>query len=786
MRVTSTMQPTVDLTNCDREPIHIPGAIQPHGVLLALREPGFFIEEASNNTLALLGQGHADLLGRSLDTLLTETSSRAIAACLAAPDPRASSPVRVETVEACGSRRFDAILHRSGRLVVLELEPAQTEEVAFNDFYRRVRGAVGRLHRATRVVELCQHAADEIAELTGFDRVMAYRFDRDDHGHVIAETKRASLESFLDLHYPASDIPVQARRLYTINWLRLIADVGYRPAEIVSSGAAPLDLSFSVLRSVSPIHLEYLRNMRVCASMSISLVVDGRLWGMLICHHYSPRFVRYDVRAACEFFGQTLSWQIAARERAELFEARANTQRTVTQVLKQLGSAPRIEQALRTDPSSLLALTAADGAAVQSGGEWTLFGTTPPREAMSPLADCLRDRLSGGVFASDHLRSLWPAGPWTDSEASGALALSLAPTHDPLLVFLRQEVVQTVNWAGDPNKLASLADGDHRLTPRGSFALWRETVRGRSLPWQSWQVDAALDLRQAVVGHALQQSQELASLNARLSVAMTALARAKEDLEAKVIERTAALENAHRELTVYADELAKSNVELERFAYVASHDLQEPLRMVVSYVQLLERRYRGKLDGDADEFIAFAVDGAKRMQGLINDLLAYARIGRSGRASATVDLEQVLSATQANLSLAIEECGARVTHDTLPEVLGDASQLGQLLQNLLGNALKFRAASDPTIQVSVTDIGLEWQFTVRDNGIGIASEHRARVFAIFQRLHTRGEYAGTGVGLAICKKIVEQHGGRIWVESEVGHGSTFYFTLPKRGHEATA
>jgi chemotaxis family two-component system sensor kinase Cph1 len=616
--------------------------------------------------------------------------------------------------------------------------------------------------------------------------VMAYRFDRDDHGHVIAETKRPALESFLDLHYPASDIPVQARRLYTINWLRLIADVGYRPAALVSTSSAPLDLSFSVLRSVSPIHLEYLRNMRVCASMSISLVVDGRLWGMLICHHYSPRFVRYDIRAACEFFGQTLSWQIAARERAELFEARANAQRTLTNVLNQLGADPRIERALGRDPSQLLALTSADGVAILSEGSFTLLGKTPPAEHVRVLSDHIRPRLGSGAFATDSLRSLAPDGPWADADASGALAVSLAPTHDPLLIFLRQEVVETVNWAGDPNKLASLADGDDRLTPRGSFALWRETVRGRSLPWHPWQTEAALDLRQAVLGHALQQSQELATVNARLSAAMESLARAKEDLEAKVTERTAALEKAHRELTLYADELAKSNVELERFAYVASHDLQEPLRMVVSYVQLLERRYRGKLDSDADEFIAFAVDGAKRMQGLINDLLAYARIGRAGRPTAKVDLEQVLQTTLVNLSLAVEESGATVSHDTLPEVTGDASQLGQLLQNLLANALKFRGEAPPEVHVSLADNGAEWEVGVRDNGIGIASEHLARVFAIFQRLHTRGEYPGTGVGLAICKKIVEQHGGRLWVESEVGHGSTFFFTLPKRGHEVTA
>ncbi|MBL8741709.1 MAG: GAF domain-containing protein, partial [Myxococcales bacterium] len=498
---TPEVRPSVDLTNCDREPIHIPGAIQPHGALFALSEPDLVIEEVSESTRALFGRDHLELLGRAVDELLTEEGTRALHAALRAPDPRSASPIRLETTAAFGGRRCDGIVHRSGSLAVLELEPAVGDEVAFNDFYKRVRGAVARLQRVTGVVELCQLAADEVAALTGFDRVMAYRFDRDDHGHVIAETKRDELESFLDLHYPASDIPVQARRLYTINWLRLIADVGYRPAALVSqrAGAPPLDLSFSVLRSVSPIHLEYLGNMGVRASMSISLVVDGRLWGMLICHHYSPRFVRYDVRAACEFFGQTLSWQIAARERTEHAHARADTQRIVSSLVHQLASEPHVGRALRADASPALTMAAADGVAVWNDREWTLIGVTPPEAAMREMCDRIVPRLSDGLFVTDRLRNIWPDGSWSDAQASGALAVSLSPSHDPLVIFLRREVVQTVNWAGDPNKLVSLSDGDARLSPRGSFALWRETVRGRSLPWQTWQAEAATDLRRAVV-----------------------------------------------------------------------------------------------------------------------------------------------------------------------------------------------------------------------------------------------------------------------------------------------
>jgi PAS domain S-box-containing protein len=252
---------------------------------------------------------------------------------------------------------------------------------------------------------------------------------------------------------------------------------------------------------------------------------------------------------------------------------------------------------------------------------------------------------------------------------------------------------------------------------------------------------------------------------------------------------------AEEELKRTATELARSNADLEQFAYAASHDLQEPLRMVASYLQLLERRYRGQLDQSADEFIQFAVDGAKRMQGLINDLLAYSRVGRHGRPFAPTCCAEALKRATANLQLSIADAGGTVTHDGLPHVMGDATQLTQLFQNLVSNSLKFRGSQPPAIHVSARPgprpgqgpahlwseargSPAEWIISVRDNGIGIDPEHFERIFVIFQRLHPREQYAGSGIGLSICKKIVERHGGQIWVESEPGNGTVFHFTLP--------
>jgi light-regulated signal transduction histidine kinase (bacteriophytochrome)/HAMP domain-containing protein len=286
-----------------------------------------------------------------------------------------------------------------------------------------------------------------------------------------------------------------------------------------------------------------------------------------------------------------------------------------------------------------------------------------------------------------------------------------------------------------------------------------------------------------------------ANMTTQLKETLDGLHQSRAELEERVVARTGELKQSNEQLaaeveerrraeamlTLRSQELLRSNSELEQFAYVASHDLQEPLRMVTSYMQLLERRYREKLDSDAREFIGFAVDGAKRMRVLIEDLLSYSRIATRGQPFRPTDCERVLEAVEGSLRVAIQESGARVTHGQLPTVVADPTQLQQLFQNLISNAIKFRRNVPPEVHVEAGSKDDSWCFSVRDNGIGIEPRFFDRIFVVFQRLHSRTAYPGTGIGLAICKKIVERHGGSIWVDSELGVGTTFHFTIPKKG-----
>lgn len=501
---------TADLTNCDREPIHIPGAIQPHGVLLALDENSDVVM-GSVNCDRMLGRPVADLLGHSARSVVGAVAAAAIAEALAGDD--LGTPLRVDLPAGAGDlagAEVDLVVHRSGGRAVVEMVPVSGPQPSQAVSYRSARSAMTRLTGTSTTAELCQQLAAEIRQLTGFDRVMVYRFDEEWNGEVIAEERRDDLNPFLGLHYPATDIPAQARRLYTVNWTRMISDIQYTPVSLEPvldpATGAPLDLSHSVLRSVSPIHVEYLSNMGVGASMSVSMVKDDLLWGLVACHHYSgPLRVSYDAQSAAEFLGRTASQLIDDRERRDSHTDELHASVVLSRITAALAADPRpVYDAVLADPR-LLDLVDATGVALYVDGRLLTHGQTPDADTLHRIAARLGAG-DGRATASHYLAGLDPDFADVADVAAGALHIGNGPER--WMMWLRPEVLKTVEWGGDPtNKaLAAAEDPSVRLSPRKSFEKWAQVVSGRTTAWHRWQVDVVETLRQHLSSELLRRS----------------------------------------------------------------------------------------------------------------------------------------------------------------------------------------------------------------------------------------------------------------------------------------
>jgi chemotaxis family two-component system sensor kinase Cph1 len=490
----------VDLTNCDREPIHMPGSIQPHGMLLVLRADDLAIVQVAGDAGRFLCRTAEQLLSMTATDLMDGAGVSSLRRCVAAPTACQTFHFNIAVRDA--ATRFDAVFHRTGSLLILELEPVQGDAGSTADALSRVKAMLAEVQEAEGLKAFCLTAAEQVRRTSGFDRVMVYKFLPDESGVVIAESRSADLESYLGLHYPATDIPKQARELYRRNWLRLIADVDYVPAPLEPADnpvlGRPPDLSLAWLRSVSPIHIEYLRNMGVRASMSISIVVRGRLWGLIACHHHTPRCIPCDLKAACELFGQMFSLQLEAREREEEYEYRLKLNRVHEQLVNLMAREDDLADGLIRCQPNLLDYIEAGGVVLWFGGQFTAIGRTPTEAQIRDLIDWLNDFDGGvrhGVASTDGLAMIYPPAAAFADVGSGVLALSVSRTLRDYILWFRPELVKTMTWAGNPEKPVEMGPNGDRLTPRKSFEAWLDTVHGRSKPWTPVEREAAEALR---------------------------------------------------------------------------------------------------------------------------------------------------------------------------------------------------------------------------------------------------------------------------------------------------
>lgn len=733
--------PAIDLTNCDREPIHIPESVQGHGCLLVLSpdESGcLIIRRASENASAFLGHSARELLhtpcaqvfGPELEEQFRQelTSKR---------DLRSIHFLRSFT--SSSGRPMELITHSANSMLVAEFELID-RHFDQNLLNTTIVNVVAQLESSKNISELGAAITREIRTLTGFDRILLYSFDDQGNGTVIAEDGNGVLPSMMHLRFPGSDIPRQARQLYVQNRIRIIPDVEYSPSPIISDESEPLDLTYSVLRSVSPIHRDYMRNMGTAASMSFSLVIDGRLWGMISCHNAAPRFVPYIVRSACDVLARITASQISANTRASDFADAIRAKALERDLLTYMALEERYLDGIVHHPEKLMALTNSRGAALILDGSCVLMGDTPQEEQVRQLGEWLISQNSPDLFVSDHLSEDIPFASSCIDVASGMLAITLSQVHTFQILWFRPEILRTVNWAGEP-QASKIVDRTLQISPRLSFANWSELVRRHSEPWSKTDVQAARDFRNAVMSIVLRRAEELADI---------------------------------------AAELEFTNKELEAFSYSVSHDLRAPFRHISGFAELLLSDEKERLSERGQDYLVRISQSAQFAGRLVDSLLNFSKIART-----KLDLRPTVMSDLVRevwRDVVAEETGGRPLEfdcGELPTVEIDVQLMRQTWRNLLSNAAKYtKTRPVGKVWVAASREHHQFIFSVRDNGVGFDNRYVNKLFGAFQRLHRMEEFEGTGIGLANVRRIVSRHGGQTWAEGRLDEGATFYFSLP--------
>ncbi|RDL20782.1 ATP-binding protein [Pseudomonas jessenii] len=731
------------LANCADEPIRFPGAIQPHGLLLTLSEPALEIIQISANVETLLGRAPEALIGQPLVDFLGEVHTAQVREAL----QQAAFFDAPRLYLHLNGTAFEGLLHRHQGVLILELE------IHVKNFQpRNVAGSqtnlgrmLQRLQAATTLQALYDISVKEIQAITGYDRVLIYRFEEEGHGQVIAEASDPSMEVFNGLFFPASDIPEQARELYRTNWLRIIPNADYQPVPLVPKlrpdTQTPLDLSFATLRSVSPIHCQYMKNMGVLSSMSISLLKGDKLWGLISCGNRQPLHVPHELRTACQTIGQVLSLQISAMEALEVSRQREEKVEALALLNQAMIDSPQnVFDGLANQPQVLMALADAGGVAIIEDKQLHRYGNCPEPEDIRALHKWLQESAEP-VFASHHLASVYPPAAQYPHVASGVLAMSLPKPVDNGVLWFRAEVKENINWSGDPRKPLDLENSDSgmRLRPRTSFEIWKVEMAGISAKWSHGDLFAANDLRRSALENDLARQ----------------VRREQEAVRAR-------------------DELVA----------VVSHDLRNPMTVISMLCGMMQKAFSS--DGPhTSRRISTAIDtmqqAAGRMNTLLEDLLDTSKID-AGRYSITpqkLDVSQMFEEAQALLApLALDkDISISFAADPDLRIHADPERLFQVLSNLVGNAIKFTPRLG-SVGVHAKSVGNEIVFIVRDSGEGIPKEHLPHVFDRYWTVK-EGNPTGTGLGLYISQGIVEAHGGQIFADSEPGQGSEFRFTVPR-------
>ena len=740
----------VNLTNCDQEPIHIPGSIQPHGFLLAMNADTLIIDYCSGNIAEYIGITYEQCLGKPLGGIFGAGAAQQFLTYMSGPRHAVIPPLLMQL----NGRELLCSAYRSEDLYIAEFETAEQASADISAVYNQTIQFVSYMERSVTLKDLCSRVADETRAITGYDRVMVYRFDKDYNGEVFAESKADHIEPFLGLHYPHTDIPAQARRLYLTNLMRIIVDINYTPVPLytIDNGMPQvLDLSRSYLRSVSPIHVEYLSNMGVGGTLTISLIHDSRLWGLITCHHYSAKYVPLYSRIAAQLQGSFLTSQINVRQLNEEHKMTDDINTALEKLLdEQHEPAVRSFSKIISNPH-LLTLCGAGGVAIIFEGKVYSSGNTPSDEQIRALISAVSVYARHGEFSTSCLADIYPEAKKFAATGAGIIYRSLNALQDDVIIWFLPETQEEVNWAGDPS--LAILKTEKVLSPRNSFQLWKQKVRYQSREWRTPEL-----LATSSYTHTLQRH-------------ITMILVSEE-------------EKKQRELSA---QLQEANAELENINWISSHDLKEPLRKILMFSSRILDKEQQELSDTVVLSLSKVKKSADRMQQLLADMTMYNKVRHQHDAFEIVDLDLLMQQVYDELADELTEKDATLSYGPLPVIRGIPFLLRQLFLNLVRNSLKFaKKEAPPVITITAASRGalaagderIFDTLTVRDNGIGFDDRHAESIFKVFTRLHVVADYEGSGVGLALCRKIMQNHKGYIRASGEPGIGATFTLHFP--------
>ena len=736
----------VDLTNCDKEPIHIPGKIQSHGFLVAVNSQTQIVNYISENIAPFITEAPKNFLGKPIDELEKSLPISVLQLKLGQVLLMGSTNQYFESINPfsleLNGKPYNLIVSVSGDNKILEFETVESD-LDF-DIQKVIGRSVSEILSGKNLNSLLVNAAHEIKKIILYDRVMIYRFGEDGHGEVVAEVKNDDLEPFFGLHYPASDIPKQARELYKINLTRIIADVNSESSGIITNEteSVPLDLTHSALRAVSPIHIQYLKNMGVYSSFSISLIAHGELWGLIACHNYSPRFINFKARDASKLIGQILSSALEFRQDEENVEKAAKLNAAASELAEHIEKENYIIDALTRHSTTVQDITTAKGAVIVFDNNITTIGITPSLEQINDIVKWLKVNMQDSVYYTHRFPEIFFPAKEYSHVASGILACILSKELSEIIIWFKPEQLETIHWAGNPDKaVEDIGNGIMQLSPRKSFESWTQIVKNTSEKWAGEEISAVIKVREQVIYAINRKANDIRLLNERLSLAYE---------------------------------------ELDTFSFTISHDLRTPLSSIKSYAELLLTSNKS-IDDNAKKILTRIIVGTDKMNFLIKEILNYSRVGRVDIEFSPIKMDRMLNEIQREVISALNPPNLEFEIGETPDIAGDSVMITQVFTNLINNAVKYSSRSNPSkVKVAGVENGDEVIYSVSDNGVGIDVNYYSRVFELFKRMDNVKDFEGTGVGLAIVKRIVEKHEARIWFESTLGSGTIFYISFKKK------